>query len=200
MYSKDMLLSLFKKIVLVGVVLVTISAVWIFAHYDARATAPADCIVVFGAAVWPGNRPSHALADRMLTAIDLYKNNYSNHCLILSGGPSTPPLRHEVDVMRDIALASGIPADALVTDDAGVRTRETLAHLEPHRSYILVSNDFHLGRIRLLAHRYDLHATVHASTYRHGRYIKEPFFVAREIVAFYYYLLHLDALRRQQDQ
>ncbi len=189
------MLSFFKKLFFIGAVLVAVPAVWIAAHYGARADAPADCIVVFGAAVWPGNRPSHALSDRMLEAIDLYKNNYSNHCLILSGGPSAPPLHHEVDVMQSIARANSIPTDAIISDYAGVRTRETLTHLDPHRSYILVSNDFHLGRIHLLARRYNLRATMHASTYRHGRYIKESFFVVREIVAFYYYLLHLDALR-----
>jgi len=55
---------------------------------------------------------------------------------------------------------------------------------------LFVSNDFHLARISLLARKEGIKKfAVQRSPYRFGRYSREPFFVAREIVAFWYYAL-----------
>jgi len=170
-----------------GVVFAVVLAVcgattWVLANFDHTFTGTADCAVAFGAAVWPDGRPSHALADRTVAAVELYKNNQVD-CLILSGAD------HEPAVMAKIAHNLGVD-DAAVTQDAtGLDTLATLKNLDPQKSYVLVSNDFHLGRIRLLASRLGLNAQEHAAPYRYGRYVREPYFTAREIAATLWYAI-----------
>jgi len=145
-----------------------------------------DCTVVFGAAVRPGGVASDALRDRIETAMDIYDAGYTD-CIILSGADSVYG-RHEVDVMLDIAYERGVNYEDVVVDYDGKNTQATIAHLNPNRSYAFISNDFHLARISLLARLAGIRDfTTIASSYRHGRYTDETFFLFREIIAFWYY-------------
>ena len=161
--------------------------VHIVSLYPAVGTTQHDCAVVFGAAVWPGGNPSDALSDRTHTAIDAYEQGQVS-CLVFSGADSAYG-KHEVDVMIDIAYERGVALEDIELDYDGVNTRQTILNLAPDRSYLLVSNDFHLARISLAANQRDLDFEVQHSVYRHGRYRREPFFVLREAVAFWYYAL-----------
>src|SRR5574341_174736 len=79
-----------------------------------------DAIIVLGSAVWPGGRASPSLAARIQHAIALYRAGYASH-LILSGGlGGNPP--SEAEVMRRLATNSGVPADAVILDDASHST------------------------------------------------------------------------------
>ena len=145
-----------------------------------------DCAVVFGAAVYPGGVASGALFERTRTAVDLFQEGIVS-CIVLSGAESAYNA-HEVDVMRDIALAEGVPLSALEFDHEGENTLHTLEHLSLERSYALVSNDFHLARIDLLARRVGLTEYVLVpSVYTNGRYTREWLFAFREAVALWYY-------------
>lgn len=169
---------------------------WFSAHTSAVSENPDDaerCAVVFGAAVWPGGRPSDALADRVYAATTLYEEGLAD-CLIFSGASSAYGA-HEVDVMRDVALEVGVPATVMYFDYQGTNTLTTLSHLDVTTPYILVSNDFHLARISLLVHKLGLeHAVLYAAPYQNGRYISETSFVIREAVALWYYALIPNAL------
>lgn len=146
----------------------------------------ADCAVVFGAAVYPGGVASGALYERTHTAVQLYKDGFVK-CVVLSGAESAYNA-HEVDVMRDIALAEGIPIKNIVFDHDGTNTRATLSHLSADTSYAFVSNDFHLARIKLLAQQQDISDFVLVpSKYRNGRYTREWLFIFREAIALWYY-------------
>ncbi len=161
---------------------------YIVSFYDAQASGAHTCAVVFGAAVWPGGVASHALSDRVHEAVDIYEEGAVS-CLIFSGAPSVYG-RHEVDVMYDVARERGVADEDIEADYHGVNTQQTLAHLTPDRSYVLVSNDFHLARIHMLAQRYDVRDyELQGSEYRQGRYSRELFFVFREAVALWYYAL-----------
>ncbi len=170
----------------------------ILSFYPHQAVEQRDCAVVFGAAVWPGYYgpvASHALADRTLSAAELYKSGLVE-CIILSGADSVYGA-HEVDVMTDLLIAAAVPESIIELDREGVNTATTIDNLAAERSYILVSNDFHLARIGLLAQRAGLQAgphnsqegfALHAAAYQSGgRYIKEYYFTAREAVALWYY-------------
>lgn len=187
---------MFKKFIIqffiIIAILLFITSIFILSHYNDTATQKSDCVVIFGAAVWSNNQPSHALLDRTMAGITLYKADLTNHCLVLSGGASQSKLLHEVDIMRKIALNEDVPETALTLDYNGINTRATIQNLDPTKTYTLVSNDFHLARIALFAHRANLITTTHASTYLHDRYIKEPQFFFREMVALWYYGLHFD--------
>jgi vancomycin permeability regulator SanA len=200
-----MIKSIFKnvyRVAIAGGIITALLLLHILSFYEHQATGNADCVVVFGAAVWPGYYgpiASHALADRTASAYELYADGLTD-CVVLSGGDSVYGA-HEVDVMTDILLSKGVPEDAIELDREGVNTLATIENLRKDRSYILVSNDFHLARIGLLAKRSGLDQqgfALHAATYGAGsgssglsaRYAREPYFVFREAVALVYYFFY----------
>lgn len=186
---------MFKKIVLWSTIaflsFFVFIAIMILSHYNDLSSDAKDCAVVFGAAVWGVDTPSHALRDRTMSAVELYHNN-TVECIVLSGGASKFGA-HEVAVMQQIVLDNGVPNDTLLLDRDGYNTRATVANLDPALSYILVSNDFHLARINLFAKRFDLSDhSLHASDYLSGRYQKELQFFLREMIAIPYYFFNID--------
>jgi vancomycin permeability regulator SanA len=158
------------------------SSAWVVRSHlnDTFTGRSANCAVVFGAAVWKDDVPSHALNDRTQAAIALYKNGQVP-CLIFSGGASTFGA-HEVDVMGKLAQSAGVPAAALRYDYHGDSTLATLMNLPPAPGYVLVSNDFHLARINLAAQRLGLtNFYLHAAPYRQGIYAKHRAYFWREV-------------------
>ncbi len=155
---------------------------------------PADAIVVFGAAVWPGNRPSQALRDRVMTGVELYHLGLAK-TLILSGGPSdTPDLLHETVVMRDLALEAGVPDSAIIMDALGVNTHLSVLSTQQicanrgFKTLLAVSHFYHLPRITLDYGRTDL--TVFTVPAQESQVLlKLPYFMAREVAAWWFYLL-----------
>jgi vancomycin permeability regulator SanA len=115
----------------------------------------ADVICLFGAAVW-GDRPSPELEARILWAVRLYREGRAP-LLFLSGGPTGSNLS-ESDVMGAVAIEQGIPRSALIFDNAGVTTAQTLINLKGYMqgnaltSCLMVSSPFHMARIMMLAH------------------------------------------------
>ena len=66
-----------------------------------------DCILVLGAGVRNG-KPTDMLADRLLTAIDLYNNKVA-HKIIMSGDHSKKDY-DEVNIMKAYAIEKGVPS------------------------------------------------------------------------------------------
>jgi vancomycin permeability regulator SanA len=74
----------------------------------------ADVIVVLGAAVWAGGRPSPTLRRRVLHAVELLQCGHSD-ILILSGGVGKfPP--SEARVMRRVAMSRGVARDKIIME------------------------------------------------------------------------------------
>jgi vancomycin permeability regulator SanA len=153
---------------------------------------PADAIVVFGAGVYPDGRCSHALTDRMRTACDLHRAGHAD-LLVLSGGPGMGPV-HETEGMRRLALELGVPAHAILLDPRGLNTRATVSNVASllagrgAESILAVSHAYHLPRVKLSCDRAGLRAfTVPARENHH--LTKMPFYLAREVVALWYYYL-----------
>jgi uncharacterized SAM-binding protein YcdF (DUF218 family) len=128
--------------------LLTLLAVLREARADAR--APADVILVLGAAVWPGERPSPILLSRIQKGVELYHQGYAD-TLILSGGlGGNPP--SEAEAMRRVAVQMGVPDAAIVLEDRSHSTQEnirnTAAIMAAHgwSSALVVSDPYHLYR------------------------------------------------------
>ncbi|MBT3348831.1 YdcF family protein [bacterium] len=177
--QKSLLVAIIASILAIGG-----AAIFVRENYNHAATQEADCAVVFGAAVWPGLRPSHALADRTQSGIDLFFEGATD-CLIFSGADREP------DVMKNMALAAGVEEEKISQDFKGENTLATLKHLDQKKSYILISNDFHLARIKLLAWRLDLDTQLHAAKYQRGRYLKESYFFWREVAGMIFYFFQI---------
>lgn len=155
---------------------------------------PADAIVVLGARVYADGRPSLALADRVWTACSLMKRGLAPR-LIVSGGPGDGEL-DEPHVMRELALACGIPDAAIAIDGDGLNTRNTAVNVarmlrqpgQPSPRVLVVSHDYHLARARMAFDGEGVVAlTVPAHETRTLRAL--PYYVAREVPGFWVYFL-----------
>ncbi len=160
--------------------------IFFFGSTDYR--RPADAILVFGAHVYADGSPSLAAADRVTTAVALYKQGLAT-TLIMSGGPGDEPTS-EPQAMKALAIRQGVPAQAIITDEHGLNTfaaiRNATASLDPGTRVLAVSHAYHLARIKLTCDREGLHAyTVPAAESRF--LLGRPFFIAREMLALPYY-------------
>jgi vancomycin permeability regulator SanA len=118
---------------------------------------PADAAVVFGARVYATGRPSPLLADRIATAVELYRTGLVG-TLVMSGGDGADGF-NEARVMRDEAIAAGIDPAAILVDPAGNTTEATVDNSlvllasrgggSGQPSVIAVSQAYHLPRIQL---------------------------------------------------
>ena len=155
---------------------------------------PADAAVVFGAAVWPGNRPSHALTDRVMTGVQLYREGLVKK-LIFSGGPSSSPeIIHEVEAMRILALANGVAVEDIFLDRDGANSRATvintvrLSAREGWERVLAVSHFYHLPRVKMTYARAGQQVFTVPAVEKH-LLVKLPYYLAREVAALWYYYL-----------
>jgi vancomycin permeability regulator SanA len=120
--------------------------------YDDVATVPARSVaIVFGAFVDVSRQPSSALADRLRSAVALYQEGRVTHLLMT--GDNSRPEYDEVTVMRDFAIAQGVPAAAISRDYAGFNTYDSCSRARSVfgvTDAILVTQDYHISRALLL--------------------------------------------------
>lgn len=146
--------------------LVTAFGVVLLGRWD-RAR-PADAIVVLGAAQYAG-RPSPVLKARLDHGIALYRQGIAPH-LLLTGGRGEGDTTSEAAVGRRYAMRQGVPREAILTEEQGRTTAEslravtTLAAAHDLDRLVLVSDPFHMLRVQLLATRLGLDATTSPTT------------------------------------
>ena len=149
--------------------ILTIVVVAIFALWVISATAvliwasrdearPAQAIVVLGAAQYAG-KPSPVLRARLDHALDLW-NRHLASLLILTGGTGSGDTTSEAAVGRSYARKRGVPDSAILVESEGRTTsasmRAVAGMLEVRglQSALLVSDPFHMLRLRILARRF----------------------------------------------
>jgi uncharacterized SAM-binding protein YcdF (DUF218 family) len=121
-----------------------------------------DAIVVLGAAQYVG-RPSPVLRARLDHALNLWERGLAPR-LIFTGGTGAGDTTSEAAVSRVYALKRGVPDTAILLENEGRTTRESLAAVSSImrarqlRSAILVSDPFHMLRLRILSEHYGVHA------------------------------------------
>jgi uncharacterized SAM-binding protein YcdF (DUF218 family) len=114
-----------------------------------------DAIVVLGAAQYNG-RPSAVLAARLDHAIELYKDGLSSH-FVVTGGKLPGDRTTEAATERAYAMAKGVPASAILMENQGRTTLESLQNvrqlLDDHglRSALFVSDRTHMLRVLRMA-------------------------------------------------
>ncbi len=152
----------------------------------------ADVAVVFGAQVHPAGNASITLADRVGTAVELYKQGLADR-LLMSGARGADEPVNEVRVMRELAVAQGVPASAISVDPRGSNTDATVGNSVamlrsgPGGSVAVVSDFFHLPRIKLAYQRAGVDVITVPSQAR--RIPQTTGLVLREIPAFWVYYL-----------
>ena len=85
---------------------------------------PAGAIVVLGAAQYDG-RPSAVFAARLDHAVALFDSGVAPY-LVVTGGKQPGDRTTEAETARAYALANGVPASAILMEDAGRTTLESL--------------------------------------------------------------------------
>ena len=121
---------------------------------------PAAAIVVLGAAQYVG-RPSPVLRARLDHAISLWRRGLAPR-VILTGGTGAGDTTSEAAVGRRYAMRRGVPDSAIVLENRGRTTSESMravaGYMEtrPSSKVILVSDPFHMLRLSILARRFGL--------------------------------------------
>ena len=126
-----------------------------------------DCILVLGAGVRPDGTPSHMLEDRLRGAVALYEAGVSD-VLLLSGDNSGEDY-DEVSAMVKYCLEHGVPENAIVRDDIGFSTSESVYNTVRtlgYRDIIVVTQEYHLYRAMYMIKRMGADADGFATDYR----------------------------------
>lgn len=145
---------------MVGLWLITVLAIYGYGLRDE--SRPADAIVVLGAAQYDG-RPSPVLRARLDHAIDLYERGTAP-TVIFTGGVGLGDTVSEAEVGRRYAIQAGLPETATLTEAGGLRSVHSLSAVSglmrerDLESAVLVSDSFHMLRLRIIAYRLNLRA------------------------------------------
>ncbi len=141
----------------IALVPLSILAVMISVYVEARTASPqsADASVVMGAAQYNGN-PSTVFAARLETAYQLWVDGYAP-LIVLTGGKMPGDAYTEAETGAQYMLDRGVPASALVWEDQGRDTWQSMEGVKDVLdgtgvdSLLIVSDGFHLLRSELMA-------------------------------------------------
>lgn len=115
--------------------------------FEIAEVPPHEVAIVFGAGVRPDGSLGAPLADRVLTAVQLYRSGKVRK--LLMSGDNGSASYNEPQAMLDYALAHGVPRRDVVLDFAGFHTYETCyrarAVFDVQRA-VLVTQRYHLAR------------------------------------------------------
>ena len=151
---------------ILSIIVVTVFVLWIASvsavvMWSKRDEArPAQAIVVLGAAQYAG-RPSPVLRARLDHALELW-NRHLASLLILTGGTGPGDTTSEAAVGRTYAKKHGVPDTAIVEENAGRTTSESMRavagmlEVRGLQSALLVSDPFHMLRLSVLARRFGM--------------------------------------------
>lgn len=124
---------------------------WIIWVGDRDRAAPADVIIVLGAAAYDA-KPSPVFEERIRHGLDLYRRGYAPKLLFTGGFGGNGARFSESQVARRYALRHGIPEEAVLIETVSRTTRENLlqarALMQRHgmRRAIIVSDPLHMAR------------------------------------------------------
>lgn len=132
--------------------------------------------------------PSILLQDRLDEALE-YLDDHPDMTVVVSGGQGPNEPTTEARGMSDYLLAHGIPEEQILLEDQSHNTSQNLAYsmrvleeagVDWEGRVLVVSNGFHLARVRMLANRHGLGqvSTLAAPSSDFGSriqmYIREP--------------------------
>ena len=135
-----------------------ISVYWVYLYQQVRYFAVrdqahvADAIVVLGAAQYNG-RPSKVLRARLEHALSLYRMGYAR-AIITTGSYGPDPNYSEAHVATEYLTKQGVNPDHIITEQASVTTHDSiraaslLIKSKEWSSVLVVSDGFHLFRVK----------------------------------------------------
>jgi len=135
----------------------------------------APVAIVFGAGLASKGKPSPMLAERLETAVRLYRSGKVEKILVT--GANLTRSHDETKAMGQYALARGVPREMILRDDAGFSTYDSCYRAKAVfgiERATLVTQRFHLPRALFIANSLGVDAIgVAADEGTHGRLINE---------------------------
>lgn len=113
---------------------------------------PADAIVVFAGGVGESGKAGGGYQERVKQAVDLYLAGHASWVIFSSGYTF---VFREAEVMRELAVAHGVPASAIVLETKAANTYENVAFVheilakQGGQQILLVSSPYHMRRALL---------------------------------------------------
>jgi uncharacterized SAM-binding protein YcdF (DUF218 family) len=164
--TRGLALRVFRRLavllVVAAVIIYTVALVLVLVVSQQDQRPRVDAIVVLGAAQYNG-RPSPVLRARLDHALALYRDKVAP-LVVVTGGVGAGDTTSEAIVGRRYLTAHGVPVGAVVAQPEG---RSTMASMNAVSRWlrgrgltrvVLVSDPFHMFRLRLEAHRTELEA------------------------------------------
>jgi uncharacterized SAM-binding protein YcdF (DUF218 family) len=149
-------------VVLAAAIIYTVALVTVLVVSQQDQRVPADAIVVLGAAQYNG-RPSPVLRARLDHALKLYRDGLAPRILV-TGGVGRGDTTSEAIVARQYLVARKIAPEQVVAQPQGRSTEASMTAVAGWlgsaglKRVILVSDPFHMFRLRLEARRTGLEA------------------------------------------
>jgi vancomycin permeability regulator SanA len=151
----------------------------------------ADLAVILGNKVNEDGTLSERLTQRLACGLALYRRGCVGR-LLVSGGLGKEGF-YEGDKMREYLRAHGVPDTAIIVDNAGNTTQQTVrntARLQPvlhFRSVLVVSQFYHLSRTKMLFRQAGFTEVSGASPVYFE--LRDAYSLLREFAAYYQALL-----------
>jgi len=138
-------------LLVIGVVVYAGLIAWVYVQ-EISVPEPAayDSIIVLGAQVQPSGEPSVQLRWRLDRAREVY--DQAPCYIVVTGGQGSDEPAPEGDIMRQVLISEGVPAQHVISDPESMDTRENLRNawtiLEQLgcKSPVVVTSDYHLPR------------------------------------------------------
>jgi uncharacterized SAM-binding protein YcdF (DUF218 family) len=168
-------------------------------------TAMSDAVIVLGAAVWAGGKPSPTLLRRTQHGAALVLRGKAPFLIVTGGTGRHPPA--EALVMRDIAIGEGVAEHAIIVEDQGKNTLESgracraIMRSRVWTRALIVTDDFHISRTLLIFRSLGIEAEASAApgARRYFGPARWAFYWLRELAAWPWTLLRLVVQRRAGD-
>ena len=119
-----------------------------------------DTIIILGYPALKDGRPSPIMLERVYKAVELFKSGYSFY-IICSGG-SAHNEHCEATVMANLAIANGVPTEAIIIEDKSLNTYSNIFNCyeimkkRNWRSALVVTSPWHLKRSSFLLSKFDI--------------------------------------------
>jgi len=166
-------------------------AAWIIWVGDRDQAAPADAIIVLGAAAYDA-KPSPVFEERIRHGLDLYRQGYAPKLIFTGGFGGAGARFSESQVARRYALKQEIPAKDILIENRSRTTRQNLVEAKRlmdahgmHRA-ILVSDPLHMARALRLSKELGIDALASSTPSTRFRSFHTSWrFLAQEIYFFH---------------
>ena len=143
------------RLTVVALLAYTALFAWVYRVSRMDQRQPADAIVVLGAAQYNG-RPSPVLRARLDHALALYRQGFAPR-IVVTGGIGTGDRVSEATVSHKFLRGRMVPDSAIIVRPDGRTTEESMRSMAEWMqerelsSVLLVSDPFHMARLRLEA-------------------------------------------------